>query len=96
MVETIGSHTKSKSESLKKTAKKVKPALSSEIQTRLNKAIDRITNPRPKAIEFKYGTSIARRLAKAQSLVTLIASASCEDSDVSAAEVLEAVNELYW
>jgi hypothetical protein len=77
-----------------------------EIQARFQKVIDRIANPRPEPIEFpQWQPSIADRIGKITTLVTLIAAASTYDNDdLSEADVLEAirdaankaVSELYW
>ena len=87
----------------KKITKKTKPALDS----RLAKAIDRLAHPRPKPLEFRrIGPSIHDRVAKANTLVTLIAAAANYDGEdeLSDREVLdaikaaanEALGELYW
>ena len=90
----------------KKTAKPFEPLITPEIQARFNKAIDRITHPRPEPIQFRgMGPSIADRLARIRTLVTLIAAAATYDNDgLSEGDVLDAIREaankaadhLYW
>ena len=86
-----------------KTQKKTKAAL----DPRLAKAIDRLAHPRPKPLDFRrIGPSIHDRVAKANTLVTLIAAAANYngEDELSDREVLDAiraaankaVGELYW
>jgi hypothetical protein len=95
-----------KSATTRKTAKKFPPLVTPELKARIDKMVDRIANPRPKAIEFPgMGPSIRQRIEKIHMLVTLIAAAAAgADEAISANDVLDAINEaandaadeLYW